>query len=338
MLKIYDNHSLKDNTTFGVDIATAYYTEPSTAEELVHAINHARERNWKYYITGEGSNLLFIKNYEGLIIHPLIKGVSVLDTSDSEVLVSAGAGENWDHFVAYCVEQHWHGTENLSLIPGSVGAAPVQNIGAYGVEAKDIITSVEVINTRNMQLEMLSNPACEFGYRDSIFKHGDPEKYIVTGVVFSLKKNAAPILEYGNVKEMFNQRETQDLKNLRETIIDIRSSKLPDPVKTGNAGSFFKNPVISADDFEILQSRYAQVPNYPAGKGRVKIPAAWLIESAGWKGKREGDVGTWPQQPLVIVNYGNATGQQIFDFSEKIRLSIQEKFDIALDREVTVIS
>jgi UDP-N-acetylmuramate dehydrogenase len=338
MLKIHDNFSLKDNTTFGVDIAAAYYTEPSTAEELVYAVNHARERNWKYYITGEGSNLLFTEDYGGLIIHPLIKGVSVVDTSDSEVLVKAGAGENWDRFVAHCVGQQWYGSENLSLIPGSVGAAPVQNIGAYGVEAKDIIAWVEVINTRNMQQEVLSNTACEFGYRDSIFKHADPEKYIVTGVVFSMKKNAALMLDYGNVKELFSQCKTQDLQNLRETIIDIRSSKLPDPEKTGNAGSFFKNPVISADDFEKLRSGYAQIPNYPAGKGRVKIPAAWLIETAGWKGKREGDVGTWSQQPLVIVNYGNATGQQIFDFSERIRMSILEKFGIGLDREVTVIS
>lgn len=338
MLKIHDNHSLKDNTTFGVDIAAAWYTEPATAEALVFAITHARERNWKYYITGEGSNLLFTGDFEGLIIHPLVKGITVVDDSASEVLVKVGAGENWDRFVAHCVEQQWYGTENLSLIPGSVGAAPVQNIGAYGVEAKDIIAWVEVINTQNMQPEVISNAACGFGYRDSIFKHGEPGKYIVTGVVFSLKKNAPLLLDYGNVKELFIRRGTQDLHNLRETIIAIRNSKLPDPCETGNAGSFFKNPVIAADEFEILRSRYAAVPNYPTGTGRVKIPAAWLIETAGWKGKREGDVGTWPKQPLVIVNYGNATGQQIFDFSEKIRLDVLEQFGIALDREVTVIN
>jgi UDP-N-acetylmuramate dehydrogenase len=338
MLKIHDNHSLKDNTTFGVDIAAAWYTEPETAEALVSAITHARERNWKYYITGEGSNLLFTGDFEGLIVHPMLKGITVVDDSVSEVLVKAGAGENWDRFVAHCVEQQWYGAENLSLIPGSVGAAPVQNIGAYGVEARDIIAYVEVLNTSNMQLEVFSNTACEFGYRDSIFKHGEPGKYIVTGVVFSLKKNATLVLEYGNVKEIFMQRTQQDLHNLRETIIGIRNSKLPDPGETGNAGSFFKNPVIAADEFEILQSRYAAVPNYPTGTGRVKIPAAWLIETAGWKGKREGDVGTWPKQPLVIVNYGNATGQQIFDFSEKIRLHVREKFAINLEREVTIIS
>jgi len=338
MLKIHDNYALKDNTTFGVDIAAAWYTEPTTAEELVYAITHARERNWYYYITGEGSNLLFTGDFEGLIIHPMVKGVTVVDDSASEVLVKVGAGENWDRFVAHCVEQHWYGTENLSLIPGSVGAAPVQNIGAYGVEAKDIIDWVEVINTQNMQTEVISNAACGFGYRDSIFKHGEPGKYIVTGVVFSLKKNAPLLLDYGNVKELFIQRGTQDLHNLRETIIAIRNSKLPDPCETGNAGSFFKNPVIAADEFELLRSRYAEVPNYPTGTGRVKVPAAWLIETAGWKGKREGDVGTWPKQPLVIVNYGNATGRQIFDFSEKIRLDILEQFDISLDREVTVVN
>lgn len=338
MLKIHENQSLKDNTTFGVDIATAWYTEPSTAEELAFAINHARERNWKYYITGEGSNLLFTDDYEGLVIHPTIKGISVVDESSSEVLVRAGAGENWDQFVAHSVAQNRYGTENLSLIPGSVGAAPVQNIGAYGVEAKDIIAFVEVLNTRNMQQEVLSNAACEFGYRDSIFKHGDPGKYIVTAVLFSLKKHAELVLDYGNVKETFMQRAQQDLKNLRQTIIDIRSSKLPDPLETGNAGSFFKNPVIRSERFEALMARYPQVPHYPAGKGRVKIPAAWLIETAGFKGVREGDVGTWPNQPLVIVNYGRATGKQIFMFSEKIRLKIEEIFAISMEREVTVIN
>jgi UDP-N-acetylmuramate dehydrogenase len=337
MLKIHNNYSLKHNTTFGVDIAAAWYTEPTTAGELAFALTYARERNLDYYITGEGSNLLFTSDYAGLIIHPMIKGISVVDTSGSEVLVKAGAGENWDHFVAHCVEQQWHGAENLSLIPGSAGAAPVQNIGAYGVEARDIIAYVEVLNTRNMQQEVLSNAACAFGYRDSIFKHGEPGKYIVTGVIFSLKRKAELVLEYGNVKEMFSRNAVQDLSTLRETIIRIRNSKLPDPASTGNAGSFFKNPVIDTDAFEVLRSRHAMVPNYPTGTGHVKIPAAWLIETAGWKGKREGDVGTWPNQPLVIVNYGNATGQQIFGFSEKIRLDVLHQFGIELEREVTII-
>ncbi len=338
MLQVHENYSLKENTTFGVDIAAAWYAEPTSAEALLFAIEHARKKGWKYYITGEGSNLLFTDDYKGLIIHPLIKGVSVVDESASEILVKAGAGENWDQFVANCVAQNWYGAENLSLIPGSVGAAPVQNIGAYGIEAKDIITYVEVVNTRNMQQEVLSNAACEFGYRDSIFKHGIPGKYLVTGVLFGLRKNASLMLDYGNVKDVFMQRETQDLKNLRETIIGIRSSKLPDPSETGNAGSFFKNPVVAAGTLEALKSHYTKIPNYPVGAGRVKIPAAWLIETAGWKGMREGDVGTWPKQPLVIVNYGNATGRQIFDFSEKIHMSILEKFGIRLEREVTVIS
>lgn len=338
MLKVHENYSLKKNTTFGVDVAAAWYAEPTSAEALLFATEHARKKGWKYYITGEGSNLLFTGDYQGLIIHPLIKGISVVDESASEILVKAGAGENWDQFVANCVAQNWYGAENLSLIPGSVGAAPVQNIGAYGTEAKDIITYVEVVNTRNMQQEVLSNAACEFGYRDSVFKHGDPGKYIVTAVLFTLKKNAGLMLDYGNVKDVFMQRETQDLDNLRETIIGIRSSKLPDPAETGNAGSFFKNPVVTAGTFEILQSRYTKIPNYAAGAGRVKIPAAWLIETAGWKGVRDGDVGTWPQQPLVIVNYGNASGRQIFDFSEKICASVLEKFGIRLEREVTVIS
>ncbi|MCA1747835.1 MAG: UDP-N-acetylmuramate dehydrogenase, partial [Bacteroidales bacterium] len=251
--------------------------------------------------------------------------------------VKAGAGVNWDTFVEHCVQQKWYGTENLSLIPGSVGAAPVQNIGAYGVEAKDIVEYVEVLDTIEMKPAVLSNAACEFGYRDSVFKHGAQDRYIVTGVVFRLTKNGALLLEYGNVKELFLKTPEQDLQGLRDTIIAIRQSKLPDPEVSGNAGSFFKNPVIGNEQFLQLEADYSTVPNYPAGQHKIKVPAAWLIEQAGWKGAREGDVGTWPLQPLVIVNYGSATGKEIFEFSEKIRISVAEKFNIGLEREVTVI-
>lgn len=338
MLKIHENYSLIKNNTFSVDIASSRYTEPASTDEIIFAVEHARKKGWNFYVIGEGSNLLFTKDYDGLIIHPAMKRIHQLDESSSEVLIKAEAGVNWDSFVAFCVENNWYGTENLSLIPGSVGASPVQNIGAYGVEAKDIIAYVEVIDLQEMQPKLLSNVACEFGYRDSIFKHGTSGRYIVTSVIFNLKKRSLFKLDYGNVKEKFLQQEEQNLKTLRETIISIRESKLPDPAITGNAGSFFKNPVISDDLLKEIQAQFPDIPHYHAGNHKKKIPAAWLIETAGWKGVREGDVGTWPLQSLVIVNYGSASGQQIDDFSEKIRLDVLKKFNITLEREVTVIS
>ncbi|MCF8347040.1 MAG: UDP-N-acetylmuramate dehydrogenase, partial [Bacteroidales bacterium] len=285
---------------------------------------------------GEGSNLLFTAAYDGLVIHPVIAGIGVVDESGSEVLVRAGAGVNWDRFVQYCVSHHLYGTENLSLIPGSVGAAPVQNIGAYGVEARDIIEYVEVFDIQEMKPVILSNAACEFGYRDSIFKHNS-ERYIVTYVVFRLQKEGKMNLEYGNVKEEFLRREEQNLQTLRETIISIREEKLPDPSVTGNAGSFFKNPVIRLEEFKEIQKVYQDVPGYTSSPEKVKVPAAWLIDHSGWKGVREENVGTWPAQPLVIVNYGGAGGEDIFAFSEKIRAAVYNKFRIRLEREVTVV-
>jgi UDP-N-acetylmuramate dehydrogenase len=337
MIQIHQNISLKHNNTFGLNVVSPLFAEPKSIAELVFTLNYSGDRSLNRLVIGEGSNLLFTEPFGGLLIHPVMQGIEKVDESSSEVLVKAGAGVNWDSFVAHCVQQKWYGTENLSLIPGSVGAAPVQNIGAYGVEAKDIIEYVEVLDTIELKPAVLSNAACEFGYRDSIFKHGAPDRYIVTGVVFRLKKMGELLLEYGNVKELFLKAPKQDLQGVRDTIIAIRESKLPDPEVSGNAGSFFKNPVISKEQFLQLKTGYESVPNYPAGPDRIKVPAAWFIEQAGWKGAREGDVGTWPLQPLVIVNYGSATGKEIFAFSEKIRQSIIEKFNIDLEREVTVI-
>lgn len=406
MIQIHQNRSLKKNTTFRLDIVSPLFTEPKNISELTFALEYAGDRSLDHLVIGEGSNLLFTGPFDGLIIHPVMQGIEMVDESSSEVLVKVGAGVNWDTFVEYCVQQKWYGTENLSLIPGSVGAAPVQNIGAYGAEVKDIVEYVEVLNTSEMKPEMLSNAACEFGYRDSVFKHGVKDRYIVTGVVFRLAKRGELVLDYGNVQEELMKRKEQsrkglkeltkeskeptkgskeltkehkelmkghkelterrkelterrkeltkepeeflkgpeqDLQVLRDTIIAIRQSKLPDPEQTGNAGSFFKNPVIARELFFDLEKNYRMVPNYPVGPvgqggaDKIKVPGAWLIEKAGWKGVREGDVGTWPLQPLVIVNYGSATGKEIYDFSEKIRRSIAEKFNIELEREVTVI-
>jgi len=319
-----------------VDIASHRFSEPKNPEELEFVVRYAAERGLNHFVIGEGSNLLFTAGFEGLIIHPVLEGIDVVDESATEVLIRAGAGVNWDSFVQYCVSHHWHGAENLSLIPGSVGAAPVQNIGAYGVEARDIVEYAEVFDVQEMMPVILSNAACEFGYRDSIFKHNSG-RYIVTYVVFRLQKEGEMNLEYGNVKEVFLQSKEQNLQALRETIIAIREEKLPDPSVTGNAGSFFKNPAIRQEKFVEIQKEFQDVPGYKAGPERVKVPAAWLIEQSGWKGVREGNVGTWPSQPLVIVNYGGAAGQDIFVFSEKIRAAVCDKFGIMLEREVIVI-
>lgn len=337
MLKIHESYSLKKNNTFGADIACSWFTEPKSVNELIFALGHASERSWKVMVLGEGSNMLFVDHFHGIVIHPLFKGIDIVDESGSELLVRAGAGENWDHFAGHCVSKGWYGPENLSLIPGTVGAAPIQNIGAYGAEVKDFIEFVEVLDTAEMKPAILSNAACEFGYRDSLFKHGQPGRYIVTHVIFRLRKKSELRLDYGNVREEFARQERQDLQGLRHAIVSIRQGKLPDPGTYGNAGSFFKNPVVSRLNYTELKDKHPGIPHYPAGDNTVKIPAAWLIENAGWKGVRLGSVGTWPAQPLVIVNYGGATGKEIFEFSEKIKANIESRFGIELEREVTII-
>lgn len=337
MLKIHSSYSLRKNTTFGVDIASTYFAQPKNSEQVRYALGKAKEQNWKIQIIGEGSNLLFAGMYEGLVIHPLILGIEIIDESESEILLRCGSGENWDDLVAYCVGKEWFGLENLSLIPGSVGASAVQNIGAYGVEAKDIIEFVEVLDTVSGEKAIINNADCAFGYRDSIFKHGSKQKYIVTHIVFRLRKKGELKLDYGNVEKEFEKQKEHDIHTLRQTIISIRESKLPDPKLFGNAGSFFKNPVISREQFTDLKKDNPDIPGFSSKALHTKVPAAWLIENSGWKGKREGDVGTWPKQPLVIVNYGNASGREIVDFSEKIRLSVKKKFDIVLEHEVTII-
>ena len=337
MPTILPSFQLFDHNTFHVRALTDYYTEPASVEELTNALSYAAERELEILILGEGSNLLFVNHYPGLIIHPTIKGMECVHESGSEVLVSAGGGENWDRFVAFCVERGWYGPENLSLIPGSVGAAPVQNIGAYGREVGELVDAVEVMDRESGKTLLLSPGECAFGYRDSIFKHAEETRYIVTRVLFKLLKKGSLLLDYGRVRSVFEQQSEQTLASLRQTIIEIRQSKLPEYEENGNAGSFFKNPVISEARFRNLQEDFPEVPGYQVDGKKRKIPAAWLIEQCGWKGFREGDVGTWPHQPLVIVNYGQATGKEIFIFSEKIRSSVFEKFGISLEREVTVI-
>lgn len=286
---------------------------------------------------GEGSNILFTKDFEGLILKPGMKGIELLEEGESEVLVKVGAGENWDNWVEHATQKGWFGLENLSLIPGSVGSSPVQNIGAYGVELKDAFEWLEAWDLEQEKLVNIDHKACQFGYRSSIFKHEARGRYIITSVCFRLSKTPSMKLDYGHLDKAFKAAGGNSPADLRQVVIDVRREKLPDHEEIGNAGSFFKNPVIDRTIFLCLRVEHKDIPHYTEPENAVKIPAAWLIEKSGWKGKRIGNVGTWPTQPLVIVNHGGATGTEIYDFSQQIVDAVQEKFAITLEREVKAV-
>jgi len=330
------SHSLTSLNTFGLDVKATCFAAPSTTEELKKA-GEASASMRKTLCIGEGSNLLFLNDFDGMVLKPLFKGMEILEETAGEVLVKVGAAENWDMWVKEAVRRGWYGLENLSLIPGSVGASPVQNIGAYGLELKDRFAWLEAWNLERDCMERFSREQCNFGYRNSIFKGEKKGRYLITHVAFQLSKKPDLVLGYGHLEKAFKESGGTTPAQLREVIIDIRQSKLPDPEETGNAGSFFKNPVIENSLFEKLQERHPEIPHYPDKNSRVKIPAAWLIQQSGWKGRREGQVGTWPHQALVIVNYGGATGRQIYDFSARIIVSVQEQFSISLEREVNIV-
>jgi len=336
MLKILRNQSLQSLNSFGLPVKAAGLFEPASIGELT-AYFSRHKAGEPFLLLGEGSNTLFINDYEGTVIHPVFKGIKVVEEDADRIIVSVGAGENWDLFVAHTVKNNWYGAENLSLIPGSVGSAPVQNIGAYGAEAGDIVYEVGVYNYEKGTAERMKAGQCRFGYRDSIFKSEEGKNLIVTDVSFMLSKKETFRLEYGNLAQRFGALDKRDLEGLRKTIITIRREKLPDPAETGNAGSFFKNPVIPGNQYDALLAEWPEIPGYRLQDGSVKIPAAWLIQQTGWKGFRDGDAGCWHLQPLVLVNYGSATGKDILNLSERISDSILKHFNISLDREVRVI-
>lgn len=335
-LQIRDDFSLKDYNSFHLDIRADHFislNDPIEAEGL------AELSFWKdqpILVLGEGTNILFTGNFKGTVIHPAFRGISILEKDHEYAWVQVAAGEKWDDFVKWSVDRNLGGVENLSLIPGLAGAAPVQNIGAYGVEAGNLITVVKGFDLISRKAYEINGQDCEFGYRTSVFKTRLRNRFLITGMVFRLRLEPEFKLGYGPVEKLFREKEKQDLRSLRETIIEIRESKLPDPEKTGNAGSFFKNPVVGHDIFEKVVKDHPDIPYYQSGDC-YKIPAAWLIEKAGWKGKREGAVGTWPSQPLVIVNYGGASGMDILRFSEAIRKDVKDKFGIGLEREINLV-
>ncbi len=337
MIEIKENYSLKKYNTFGFDVKCTYFSNFSNIDELKELLRLKQEKKIPLLIIGGGSNVLFTGDYNGLVIQPTIKGIEIISEATDYVDLRVGAGENWDEFVNFCVEHNWFGIENLSLIPGFVGTCPIQNIGAYGVEVKDTITKVETIEIKTLKKHLFSSTECKFGYRDSIFKRELKGKHIITFVHFRLKKNTEFILNYGNLTDELKKFDSVNLKNVRQAVISIRESKLPNPEVIGNAGSFFKNPEVEMSVYEKIKQTYPMIPCYPQGKNKVKVPAGWLIEQAGWKGKNIGNAGVHSKQALVLVNLGNATGSEVLSLASEIQRSVNQKFGIELEMEVNVV-
>jgi UDP-N-acetylmuramate dehydrogenase len=335
-MKIFRNILLNNYNTFGIKSTARCIIHVSTDKDAIKLMRH--ELYWKepLLIVGGGSNILFTGDFNGTILHPVFGGIRIEEEHDNEVVISAGSGVIWDKLVGWAVKNNLGGIENLSLIPGMTGAVPVQNIGAYGSEVKDTIIKVKAISLNEGKIIFFNNEECSFGYRKSIFKNELKGKYLITRTWFKLKKKPAFNLEYGSLKEEVEKLGTPSLETVRQAVINIRKSKLPDPEVTGNAGSFFKNPVIDPALAEAVKSKFPDIPHYPDPSG-IKIAAGWLIEKCGWKGIRIGDAGVYDSQALVLVNYGNAKGEEIYDLSEKIRQSVREKFGINLEREVQII-
>ena len=336
-MKILRDYSLLPHNTFGMDVKASVFIEYASVKELKEVLNlYVKDNQWLHI--GKGSNLLFIGDYSGIILHSAIKGYEVIHEDTKEVVVRVGAGEVWDNFVAMTVEHEWYGAENLSLIPGEVGASAVQNIGAYGVEAKDLIVGVEAIEVSTGKESIFKNEECGYAYRESVFKSSLKYQYLVTHVSYRLKKTPCYHLDYGNIRlELEKQKVRLALANVRQAIISIREAKLPDPKLQGNAGSFFMNPVISRKHFEALLVDYPLMPHYEVDAESIKIPAAWMIDQCGWKGKRLGRAGVHDKQALVLVNLGGAVGAEVIALSEAIQKSVYEKFGINILPEVNFI-
>lgn len=330
-----ENYSLLSHNTFGIEAVAARFLEYNSVDELRNIILSGQITN-PYLHIGGGSNLLFTKNYEGTVLHSCIKGIDVLEETDDDVWLRVGAGVEWDDFVAWCVEHNWYGVENLSLIPGEVGASAVQNIGAYGVEVKDILVAVETMNIRGGE-RVYSVEECEYAYRKSIFKRSEMKNVFVTYVRFKLSKKEHYTLDYGTIRRELEKYAKITLAAVRQVVIEIRKAKLPDPKVMGNAGSFFMNPVVSRQIFLALQKQYPQMPFYDLGEDRVKIPAGWMIEQCGWKGKILGPAAVHDKQALVIVNRGGATGKDIIALSNAVRAAVYEKFAIDIQPEVNFV-
>ncbi|PID50387.1 MAG: UDP-N-acetylenolpyruvoylglucosamine reductase [Proteobacteria bacterium] len=342
-MKITENVSLQHLNTFGVAAKARYYCRLATVGGLKTVLLWQREHpDLPVLFLGGGSNLLFIDDFPGLVVQVKLRERMILGEDEHYVYVRAGAGENWHAFVRWTVEQGYAGLENLSLIPGTVGAAPVQNIGAYGVELQDTVHAVQAVDWRTAELRHFSREACEFAYRDSYFKSVEPGRWLIVAVTFRLPKQAEWQLDYAGVREALGDKvltpELLTPKTISDAIMAIRQSKLADPAVLGNAGSFFKNPLVSAEKYAHLQLYHPHLPAWPQAAGKVKLSAAWLVEQCGWKGQRQGDAGTYDKHALVLVNYGQASGLDLWQFARAIMESVQARFGIALEAEPRIIT
>jgi UDP-N-acetylmuramate dehydrogenase len=337
-MNILSNVSLKRYNTFGVEAAAKKLVHINHEEDLLTLYNSGAFETEKLLFLGGGSNMLFVDDYDGLVVHMNIKGIHALPTNEG-IQVTVGGGERWHEVVMYCVNNGFGGIENLSLIPGTAGAAPVQNIGAYGVELQDVFYSCRAFDIRNGSFVTFNRADCRFSYRDSIFKNEYKGRFLITEINLLLSSQSKLNTTYGAINEELNKRgiTRPTIKDVSDVVSAIRVSKLPDPSTIGNSGSFFKNPIISVDTLNRLVSDFVDIVYYPFDEGRVKIAAGWLIDQCGWKGKIVGNTGTWKNQALVLVNQGNATGLEIYEFSEQIIKSVKNRFNITLEREVNVI-
>jgi len=334
---IIENQSLYNFNTFKINAKAKFFVSINSIEELKTLMKESLLREYPYIILGEGSNVLFTKDFDGIVIHNNIKGYHNPDISENYATIKVGSGENWDNFVNYCVSKSWSGVENLVAIPGTVGASPVQNIGAYGCEAKDTIVEVGAFKISNGEYKIFSNRECKFAYRSSVFKYELKNMYFITDVTFRLNLNHKYVIDYGDIRYELTKNDMQvNLFNIKSVIADIRNRKLPDPKITGNAGSFFKNPLVSNTIFENLKEKHPNIKAFPNGEG-YKLAAAWLIEECGWKGKTFGKAAVHRNQALVIINIDNANGNDILQLSKAIQDSVFEKFGVFLEPEVNII-
>lgn len=350
MNKVQENISIKQYNTFAISTVAKYFAEFNTADELSKLLEFKQPQTPNLptgqaghkpqtLILGGGSNILFTKDYYGLVLKNEIKGIKEIKEDEHHVYVQVGAGENWHQFVLHCIKKGWAGVENLSLIPGNVGASPMQNIGAYGVEIKEVFYSLEAYHIKDKRIINFSLNDCEFGYRESVFKRKYKDQFVITDVTYRLNKIPNYNISYGAIEQELEKMGVKDLslQAVSHAVINIRSSKLPNPAEIGNAGSFFKNPEIGSHEFHELKRMFSGIVGYNLPNGNVKLAAGWLIEQAGWKGYRKGDAGCHEKQALVLVNYGNAKGSEILELSENILQSVQKKFGVSLEREVNIV-
>lgn len=334
MINRYTQFPLLGHNTFGMNVLAAQFIEFDCEDDVLEIVRQGVDEH--HIVIGGGSNLLFLNDYTGTVLHSRIMDINVVEEDDDAVLLRVGSGVTWDDLVAYSVDNGWQGLENLSAIPGEVGASAVQNVGAYGVEAGDLIECVEAVSVVDASKRRFSKQECRYSYRNSIFKHEENGKYIITYITFRLNKTNNFVLTYGNLKEVAMGMGELSAKNIRAAVMQIRASKLPDTKEFGSAGSFFMNPVVSCEKAEALAQSFPEMPQYKTANG-VKLSAAWLIDRCGWKERRIGNVGVYMHQPLVVVNYGGATGKEVYEFSAMVCQSVKEKFGVGLVREVIVV-